>query len=156
VCGYRKLRHRMSASTRFACQSSMGQLERQTMTNIQCLKVVVSSMCLLRIHTAFRHSTCLKPYPPIVRWVADQARRRRFDPSPLISQLCIVDDRRDHPTTTSNQSLQGESNFGDSSGPLFSIYSKAAEDEDNKMVERWQKDADGILIFVSTRVCIRL
>ncbi|KAN0105399.1 hypothetical protein V8E52_011066, partial [Russula decolorans] len=29
----------------------------------------------------------------------------------------------------------------------FSIYSKAAEDEDNKMVERWQKDADGILIF---------
>ena len=41
------------------------------------------------------------------------------------------------------------SNFGDSSGPLFSIYSKAAEDEDNKMVERWQKDADGILIFVS-------
>jgi hypothetical protein len=48
------------------------------------------------------------------------------------------------------------SNFGDSSGPLFSIYSKAAEDEDNKMVERWQKDADGILIFVSPRVGIHL
>jgi hypothetical protein len=30
---------------------------------------------------------------------------------------------------------------------FFSIYSKAADDdEDNKMVERWQKDADGILI----------
>ena len=43
------------------------------------------------------------------------------------------------------------SNFGDSSGPLFSIYSRAAEDEDNKMLERWQKDADGILIFVSPR-----
>ena len=65
-------------------------------------------------------------------------------------------DRRDDPMTTSNQPLQGESNFGDSSGPLFSIYSKAAEDEDNKMVERWQKDADGILIFVSPRVGIRL
>jgi hypothetical protein len=50
---------------------------------------------------------------------------------------------------------QGESNFGDSSGPLFSIYSKAAEEEDNKMVERWQKDADGILIFVSPRVAFR-
>jgi hypothetical protein len=48
--------------------------------------------------------------------------------------------------------LQGESNFGDSSGPLFSIYSKAAEEEDDKMVDRWQKDADGILIFVSSRV----
>jgi hypothetical protein len=53
-----------------------------------------------------------------------------------------------------NQPLQEESNFGDSSGPLFSIYSKAADDEDNKMVERWQKDADGILIFVSPRVAI--
>jgi len=28
------------------------------------------------------------------------------------------------------------------------MYSKVADDEDNKMVERWQKDADGILIFV--------
>ena len=67
-----------------------------------------------------------------------------------------MDERRDGPVTTSNQPLQGESNFGDSSGPLFSIYSKAAEVEDNKMVERWQKDADGILIFVSPRVGIRL
>jgi hypothetical protein len=50
-----------------------------------------------------------------------------------------------------NQASQG---FGDSSGPLFSIYSKAAEEEDNGMVERWQKDADGILIFVSRCVGI--
>ena len=78
--------------------------------------------------------------------------------SPLISQLRTVnelDERCDDPVTTLNQPLQGESNFGDSSGPLFSIYSKAAEGEDNKMVERWQKDADGILIFVSLRVNIR-
>ena len=34
------------------------------------------------------------------------------------------------------------------------MYSKAAEEEDNKMVERWQKDADGILIFVSP--CVRI
>jgi Family of unknown function (DUF6535) len=32
------------------------------------------------------------------------------------------------------------------------MYSKAAEEEDNDMVERWQKDADGILIFVSPRI----
>ena len=65
-----------------------------------------------------------------------------------------TDGHRDHHPLTPNQPFQGGSNFGDSSGPLFSIYSKAAEDEDNKMVERWQKDADGILIFVSCCVGI--
>jgi hypothetical protein len=58
--------------------------------------------------------------------------------------------------STPNQQSQGESNFGDSSGPFFSVYSKAADDEDNKMVERWQKDADGILIFVSPRTNIQI
>ena len=42
----------------------------------------------------------------------------------------------------------------DSSGPLFSMYSKFAEKDDNKMTDRWQKDADGILIFVSLCVAI--
>ena len=51
---------------------------------------------------------------------------------------------------------QGESTFGDSSGPLFSMYYKAAKEEDNKMAERWQKDADGILFFVSPLASIRL
>jgi hypothetical protein len=63
----------------------------------------------------------------------------------------------DQTLSTQNKPLQpsgGASSFGDSSGSLFSIYSKAAEEEDNKMVERWQKDADGILIFVSTLVNI--
>jgi hypothetical protein len=44
---------------------------------------------------------------------------------------------------------QGASKFGDSSGQLFSMYSKAAEDEDDKLILSSQKDADGILIFVS-------
>ncbi|KAI0287599.1 hypothetical protein BC826DRAFT_743776 [Russula brevipes] len=43
--------------------------------------------------------------------------------------------------------LPEESKFRDSSGPLFSMYSKIAQEEDNKTAERWQKDADGILIF---------
>jgi hypothetical protein len=34
------------------------------------------------------------------------------------------------------------------------MYSKASKEADNKMVERWQKDADGILIFVSSPVDI--
>ncbi|KAH9978304.1 hypothetical protein BJV74DRAFT_143291 [Russula compacta] len=53
----------------------------------------------------------------------------------------------DQPPSTQNQPSQGGSNFGDSSGPLFSMYSKFAEEEDNKMTDRWTKDADGILIF---------
>jgi hypothetical protein len=67
--------------------------------------------------------------------------------------MTIKDGHR--PQLALNQPLQGGSSFGDSSGKLFSIYSNVAEDEDNKMVERWQKDADGILIFVSSCVGIR-
>ena len=77
-----------------------------------------------------------------------------FDLSPLISRLRTIDDHRDHSMTTSNQPFQGESNFWDSSGPLFSIYYNAAKDEDSKMVEGWQKDAEGIIIFVSPCVGI--
>ena len=34
------------------------------------------------------------------------------------------------------------------------MYSEIAQQQDNKMAERWQKDADGILIFVSPRIVI--
>jgi hypothetical protein len=37
----------------------------------------------------------------------------------------------------------------DGSGPLFNIYLKMKNGEDNQIADRWQKDADGILIFVS-------
>jgi hypothetical protein len=47
------------------------------------------------------------------------------------------------------QPSQGQANFSDSSGPLFNMYIKMTEEADNKMADRWQKDADGILIFVS-------
>ena len=57
--------------------------------------------------------------------------------------MSIIDGHHDPP----NQ--QKESRFVDSSGKLFSIYSSVAEAEDDKMVERWQNDANGILIFVS-------
>ena len=59
-----------------------------------------------------------------------------------------MNDRGDHPQLPLNQA-QGESNSSDSSGSLFSVYYNAADIEDNKMVESWQKDADGILFFVS-------
>ena len=36
------------------------------------------------------------------------------------------------------------------------MYTKVAEDEDNKMVETWQKDAKGILIFVSHSIEIHI
>ena len=71
------------------------------------------------------------------------------------SPTYIVDYPRNQSVSVLNQQSQpsqGESNFGDTSGPLFSMYSKAAEEEDNKMADHWQKDADGILIFVSPPV----
>src|SRR5487761_1698673 len=47
------------------------------------------------------------------------------------------------------QQSQAESDFGDSSGSLFSTYSGMTEREDNRTTERWQRDALVILIFVS-------
>jgi Family of unknown function (DUF6535) len=32
------------------------------------------------------------------------------------------------------------------------MYVKMSEEEDNKMADRWQKDADGILIFVGFHI----
>jgi hypothetical protein len=63
----------------------------------------------------------------------------------------IVNDHEDEPRSGGNL---GQPNFWDSSTPLFSMYSKIAEEEDNKMAERWNRDADVILIFVSPRVSI--
>jgi len=50
---------------------------------------------------------------------------------------------------TRDQLFQTDSNFSDSSGPVFSLYSKIAVEEDDKTAERWRTNADGILIFVS-------
>ncbi|KAI9507632.1 hypothetical protein F5148DRAFT_1149632 [Russula earlei] len=47
----------------------------------------------------------------------------------------------------SNQPSQTVSSLGDSSAPLFSMYSNIVKEEDNGMAERWQKDAQTILIF---------
>jgi hypothetical protein len=47
-----------------------------------------------------------------------------------------------------------ENEPGDSSGLLFSIYSKMVEKEDNKRAERHQKDAEGIVLFVSPHSCL--
>ena len=70
------------------------------------------------------------------------------------TNVCKKDSERTWSTRNkSSQPSGGASSFGDSSGLLFSIYSKAADEEDNKMVERWQKDADGILIFVRPCAC---
>jgi hypothetical protein len=72
----------------------------------------------------------------------------------LIPSTSIVNDHGEHPQLPLNQPSQGESNSGDSSASLFSVYYNAADIEDNKMVESWQKDAEGILLFVSPRVGI--
>ena len=53
------------------------------------------------------------------------------------------------PQSAQNQaSAQGESQFIDGSGPIFSLYLERAKEEDEKMAENWKADADGILIFV--------
>jgi len=66
----------------------------------------------------------------------------------------VHDERSQTAPRQPSQTSDGYHKFNDSSGPLFSMYSEIAEGEDNKMVQYWQKDAEGILIFVRPRVLI--
>ena len=75
------------------------------------------------------------------------------------SPTCNVDDHHEQSQSGQNQqspqphSPQGESNAGDSSRPLFSLYSKIAKEQDDERTEQWKHEAtDGILIFVSPPV----
>ena len=71
----------------------------------------------------------------------------------------MVDGPRYQHRSTPNRTLRplgGESDYDDSSLPLYSIYSKIAKDEDNRMIECCQKYTDGILIFVSSHVSAQM
>jgi hypothetical protein len=42
----------------------------------------------------------------------------------------------------------------DTSAPLFSMYSKKVKEDDDNWGERHQRDAEGIVLFVSPRSCL--
>ncbi|KAH9970870.1 hypothetical protein BGW80DRAFT_528875 [Lactifluus volemus] len=58
------------------------------------------------------------------------------------------------PQSAQHQPSQDQFNFSDGSGPLFNMYVERAEKEDKGQADRWQKDADGILIFVSLHISL--
>jgi hypothetical protein len=64
--------------------------------------------------------------------------------------LDAAPDRPDRGQNAQNQEQQLE--FPDSSESLFLMYTKIAEEEDNKMVEGWKREAEVILLFVHTAV----
>ena len=53
---------------------------------------------------------------------------------------------------SSSLSSQGGNDYRDSSWPLYAMYSKIAQEEDNNDAERHRRDADGVLVFVSPHV----
>jgi hypothetical protein len=67
--------------------------------------------------------------------------------SPFTSAIPIGDHQYP-PWSARNQTWRSESNFVDSSGPIFSMYMEMAEEEDKKLAESWKADAEGILVFV--------
>ena len=66
-------------------------------------------------------------------------------PNPL---MCIADVQRDPPQSAQNHSPPRESAFGDSSRPLLS------KEIDDRATERFQKDAECVLVFVSPHVSL--
>lgn len=73
----------------------------------------------------------------------------------LLRRIRVVNGHHIQQVPTQRYDGPSESGYGDSSWLIYSMYSKIAEDEDNMMVERCQKDKDGILIFVSSHVLFR-
>ena len=65
-------------------------------------------------------------------------------------------DDYDPPQNAQDQASQSKRkpDFIDGSGPIFSMYLEMAEKEDEKMVESWKADADGILVFVRPYVLV--
>ena len=81
-----------------------------------------------------------------------QARYLLFEFGFLLTDFSHLVDS--HPLQ--DQPFQVNPTFSDSSGPVFSLYSKVAVEEDDKTAERWKTNADGILIFVSLRASIHI
>ena len=61
------------------------------------------------------------------------------------------------PHSARNQTSPDMSNFADGSWRIFSMYLERAKEEDEKIAESWQADANGILVFVrpSTNTVLR-
>jgi hypothetical protein len=78
--------------------------------------------------------TLLAPWP--VRVLAD-------------SPTCTIDLPPSPPHPEEKQGQDHDPEFADTSAPLFVMYHRMTEDEDNQLADRWQKDAKGIIIFVS-------
>jgi hypothetical protein len=69
--------------------------------------------------------------------------------------MIVTGGHPDQPQSTRDPSLsssQEGSGDRDSSWPVYAMYSKIAQEEDNSHAERRQKDAEGILVFVSPHV----
>ena len=66
----------------------------------------------------------------------------------LLSLTCIVDGP--------DRLFKKELDYGDSSWPLYSMYSRIAQQDDNKLAERCQRDTNGTMVFVSPHVNVCL
>ena len=73
----------------------------------------------------------------------------------FLMYMVVTGGHPDQPRSIRDPSLlssQEGSDDRDSSWPLYAMYSKIAQEEDNNDAERRQKDADGILVFVSPHI----
>jgi hypothetical protein len=73
----------------------------------------------------------------------------------LISHIFTGDGDPNQPRSSPDQPvLSSQSNYGGSSRPLYTMYSKIVQEEDNKIVERNRQSTDGVLIVVSPHITL--
>lgn len=63
----------------------------------------------------------------------------------LLNRSMGIVDTRDRPS-------KREPDYGDSSWPLYAMYTNISQEDDNNLAERCQRDTDGTMVFVSARV----
>ena len=102
-------------------------------------------------HSSLHSLQCLRLFPRLTTYPTQVqvVPYYRITLSSPFSPATPLGGHHDPPQSAQNQpSAQGESQFIDGSGPIFSLYLERAKEEDEKMAENWKADADGILIFV--------
>ncbi len=111
-----------------------------------------------RLPLALHHPFDNPPCPSLIStkgstlWTTEQVRHHHS--TSHISAILIVTHTGDYSVAAPGEDLQGESSFVDSSGPLFDMYLKMAQVEDEKRVESWKTVASDSLIFVSPNIVV--
>ena len=126
---------RPGAGAPFLCENSgveCGALKVAGVGN-----AMIGEASFLSLHCISRHISCSSNPPQISLYFRSLPSHHTLS----LLNSCMADG---HPRSS-------HAPISSLSGPLYAVYSESAENKDNIVFKAWQKDADGIIFFVSPR-----